>query len=197
MTAARTVDERERVSVRTPRLVRYVRGVIPLAALVVLALGVWGAFVALGTEPSPARIGETVEVPGGLLRVEGITSESMAAMQPGKFAQSGMSMSASGMDMAPEGYRRFYVEFTAADAGGDGVGLRAGDFRVSGTGAQPVAPLRSSLGDGLVGPGQSLSGSLLFQVPESARDLRLVAPGGATVDLDAPAKEAGRGAHGH
>jgi hypothetical protein len=59
------------------------------------------------------------EVPGGHLRVDKVTPKYMAEMQVGKFAQSAMSMSATGMDMAPEGQQRFTVEVTPAAENGD------------------------------------------------------------------------------
>jgi len=59
----------------------------------------WGVIYSLTAEAPPARVGESVEVPGGLVRVDSVASEHMASMQMGKFAQAGMAgMSSMGED---------------------------------------------------------------------------------------------------
>lgn len=151
-----------------------------LAAVTVLAaMGVYlaaGVFVQMAV--APAHVGESVLVPGGTLRVDQVTLERMVPVQLDKFAGSGMSMSGMGMDMAPEGYRRFTVQFTVVGRENGGLRLSADDFRMSGEGMWEAGPLRDQLGDGLVPRGSALSGSLLFQVPERADGLVLRFRGG-------------------
>jgi hypothetical protein len=122
---------------------------------------------------SPAQLAELVEVPGGSLRVDHVIPEQMAAMHAGKFAQSGMNMSGMGIDMTPEGYRRFTVEITLAGEARGGLRYPADQFRVTGTGMEATGPLRHQLGNGIVPEASAASGTLIFQVPEAATDLLL------------------------
>ncbi len=144
-----------------------------VAVLVALAAGGWGLLVSLGAPAPPAAVGETVEVPGGFLRVDGITPEHMAPMQAGKFGASGMSMSSMGMDMAPEGFRRFTVEVSLAAPEGGSLDYSAEDFRISGAGVPETGPVRHQLEAGTLPPGSGTSGALIFQAPEEAGNLLL------------------------
>ena len=151
------------------------RVLIGLAAVLALAAGAWGVLAPrtpLG-HTSPARVGDGVEVPGGLFRVDSVTPEHMAPMQNDKFAQRGMSMSGMGMDMAPAGYRRFAVEVTLAGRDTDGFHYSADQFRLAGNGMAPVTPHRHKLSTRTLARGSSASGVLLFQVPNDASELRL------------------------
>jgi hypothetical protein len=175
---------------------------ITLLTLTVLAAGAWGLSSALGAEaPTPtARIGEPVAVPGGFLLVDKVTPEHMAAMRSGKFAASGMNMSGMGMDMAPEGTRRFAVDITLAAEGGD-LSYSPEDFRVTGEEMKKEAhPIRHRLGASTIPAGSAVSGSLVFQVPEAAKELVLSlgdAGGRQQVALDlGPASQDGAHPHG-
>lgn len=184
------------------------RHILPLLGLVALigGLAVAGAFLALqtlGRGPAavgPARLGEPVEVPGGLLRVDRVIAESMAPMQADKFARSGMSMAAMGMDMAPKGYRRFTVEVTLVGQAGGGLRYAADQFRLSGQGAPETGPLRHHLGDGLVPAGATLAGQLVFQAPETAGGLLLRFAGGGraiALDLESSSDDHDHASHDH
>ena len=167
--------------------------ILALAVLAALAAGGWGVVSSLAGEAPPARIGEDVEVPGGILRVEKVTPEHMAPMQSSKFSAGGMNMSSTGMDMAPDGYRRFAVEVTLVSQGG--LEYAPEDFRISGKGVKDHEPIRSQLGTDAVPDGSAVSGSLIFQAPEESKGLMLEFDGGRAVALDLPAQK-GEG-HGH
>jgi hypothetical protein len=152
----------------------------------------------LTTEAPPARVGEAVGVPGGQLLVEKVTPEHMASMQMGKFAQAGMSgMSSMGMDMAPEGQRRFAVDVTLAAERGD-LSYSPDDFRISGEGMNKEAgPIRSQLDGETIPAGGAISGNLVFQAPEDAKGLMLsFGDGGRKVALDLKPATQGDG-HSH
>jgi hypothetical protein len=88
---------------------------IVVAALMIAGVVVAGQLITHGvTAAEPAQLGEMVEISGGLLRVDRVIPETMAPMHAGNFGKSGMNMSGMGVDMTPEGYRRFTVEFTVA-----------------------------------------------------------------------------------
>lgn len=159
--------------------------VLALAVLAALAAGLWGVISSLNTEASPARIGEAVVVPGGFLRVDQLTSEHMAPMQNSKFAASGMSMSSMGMDMAPEGQQRFAVDVTLAAERSD-LSYSPQDFRISAKGIKEATPIRHNLGSGTLPAGGAISGSLVFQAPEEAKELLLSFgdKGGQKIALD-------------
>jgi uncharacterized protein DUF4352 len=168
--------------------------ILVLAVFAALVAGGWGVVSTLTGDLPPARVGEDVEVPGGLLRVEKVTPEHMAPMQSSKFSAGGMNMSSSGMDMAPEGYERFAVEVTLAGRGGD-LAYAPEDFSLSGDGFEAEGPVRSQLDAGSLADGSAVAGMLVFQAPEDSRNLTLEFDGGRPIALDLPAGEGQ--AHGH
>jgi hypothetical protein len=168
----------------------FVKPFLALAVVAALAAGLWG-FLAPRPASDPnavTRIGEFAHLPGGLVRVDGVTPEHMADMNMQGFAATGMSMSAMGMDTALEGYRRFSLEVTLVGQGRDGLRFQTSQFRVTGEGIEDAFPLRAELGDGWVPSGNVLNGSLLYQVPESATGLKLVF-GAASIGLELPPAE--------
>jgi hypothetical protein len=93
-----------RTGERPARLATLAKFVFALTVLAALAAAGWGVIYSLAAEAPPARVGETVEVPGGLLRVDSVSPEHMASMQLGKLAQAGMagmSILASGRACGP------------------------------------------------------------------------------------------------
>lgn len=168
--------------------------ILALVAFAALAAGGWGAISSLTGDLPPARMGENVEVPGGLLRIEKVTPEHMAPMQSSKFSAGGMSMSSTGMDMAPEGYERFAVEVTLAGHGRE-LAYAPEDFRLSGPGVKDHGPVRSQLGAGSLADGSAVAGSLIFQTPEDSKGLKLEFNGGRPIALNLPASKGE--AHGH
>jgi hypothetical protein len=164
---ARTGESRTRLT----NLAKFVFVLTVVAALAAAGGGV--IYSLLNTEAPPARVGEMVEVPGGLLRVDGVSPEHMASMQMGKFAQAGMAgMSSMGMDMAPEGQRRFVVDVTLGAKDGD-LSYSPEDFSISGDGVKQSAPIRDQLDSGTIPAGSAISGRLVFQVPEETTKLML------------------------
>lgn len=197
-TASReTVNHPEIVSREIQRVPRYrvVLGALILALAVgaALAAGGWGLVSSLTNSGPPARIGEDVEVPGGLMRVDKVTPEHMAPMQMGKFAKQGMNMSMPKLDMVPDGYRRFTVDVTLIARGGN-IGYGSDDFTLSREG-EKTRLVRSQLGEGSVENGSSVAGNLVFQVPEKAKGVTLEFDGGRPVGLDLPASKGEN--HGH
>lgn len=171
--------------------------VLAVAVLAALVAGGWGVVSSLTAEAPPARIGEPVEAGSGLVRVDAVTPEHMAPMQKGKFAASGMSMSSTGMDMAPEGFERFAVDVTLIAENGD-LSYSPKDFRVGAKGVKDHGPVRAQLAEGDVAEGSAVSGILVFQAPEKAKNLTLSFDEGRKIALDLPAsKDGGKEDEGH
>lgn len=166
-----------------------------VALLAALAAAGWGVLSSLGDRDEvPARVGEPVAVSGGVLSVDSVAPESMAPMQMGKFSASGMNMSGAGMDMAPEGQRRFTVEVTLAAGEASSLAYSADDFRISGDGLEVSGPYRDQLAGESLSPESAVSGTLVFQVPDKAKNLMLSFDDGRQVALDLPPAS---GDHGH
>jgi Domain of unknown function (DUF4352) len=157
-----------------------------LFVVAVLAAGGWGLYGSLANENPPARLGETVEVPGGLMSVDRAYPWHMAPMQMGNFANAGMNMAGStNMDMPPEGQRRLNVEVTLRAESGADLSYSSEDFLINGEGVKETGPYESKLGAGKVPAGSAVSGSMTFQVPEEASKLMLgFGDGGRKVALD-------------
>lgn len=171
-------------AVATRRRARVANVLLLAAVVAALAAGLWGLISSLGAEAPPARVGEAVEVSGGIVVVDRVTPEHMAPMQTKKFAAGGMNMSSMGMAMAPEGYERFAVFVTlAADEDGE-LNYSPEDFRVSGEEMKEDGPVRSELEAGTIPAGSAVSGNLVFQAPEEASKLRLSFDDGRSIALD-------------
>ena len=146
---------------------------LALITIAVLTAGGWGVISSLNADSPPTGVGDAVGVPGGLLVVDKVTPERMAAMQTGKFANAGMSgMSSMGMDMAPEGQQRFVVDVTLAAESAE-LSYSPDDFRISGKGIKKSGPIRHQLEAGTLPAGGAISGSLVFQAPVEAKELTL------------------------
>ena len=203
-------DPRRRISgTGTRRLHQSAPAALPLLIKVLLALvgvlallgGVLSINVLMRSTSHTASTQHThnMVVPGGLLRVDRVVPEHMVPMQHSKFADAGMSMSAMGMDMPPAGSRRFTVEVTLVGQASGGLRYTADDFQISGDGVAATGPLRSLLGNGVVPSGSAMSGTLVFQVPETAQQLYLHFAGAAhpvALELD-PATNSHHGAEDH
>ena len=120
----------------------------------------------------------------------------MAPMQSDKFAASGMNMSSMGMDMAPEGQRRFTVGVTLAAGKSGGLDYSAEDFQIEGEGIEKSVPIRDQLEGETVSSGGAISGNLVFQIPEDASDLTLSFKESRPVALDLPPASE-EGVHSH
>lgn len=167
-----------------------------LATVAVLIAGVWGFSSSLAAGPAPVRTGEAVEVPGGLMRVDKVTPEHMAPMQMDKFAKKGMNMSGMVPDMTPKGFRRFSVDVTLVGQESGGLAYSVDRFRISGEGTKETKPLRGEFEPGTVPEGSVVSGTMIFQVPEDAKGLRMSFDGGTPVALDLKPGKAGNGGSG-
>ena len=163
-----------RTGERPTRLTNLAKFVFVITVVAALAAAGWGVvYSLLNTEAPPARVGETAEVAGGLLRVDSVDLEHMTAMQMGKFSKSGMpGMSSMGMDMAPDGQRRFVVNVTLGAEDAE-LSYSPDDFRISGEGVKKSAPIRAQLDSGTIPAGSAISGTLVFQAPEETTKLML------------------------
>ncbi|MBA2451879.1 MAG: hypothetical protein H0V47_01810 [Chloroflexia bacterium] len=155
---------------------------LALASVGVLVAGLWGLQTP-GDEHheehpvAAAALGETVEIPGGLLRVDRVIPESMVPMQMSNFAASGMNMSASGMDMPPEGFRRFAVGLTLVGEAKSGLHYSPDEFQVTADGMEPSGPHRHTFVGEAIPSGSSVTGELVFQAPDTATSVLLTFPG--------------------
>ena len=174
----------------SPARRRLARGLVALAACAALAAGAWGAFSSLSSGAPAASVGEPVPIDGGRMVVESVAPEHMAPMKMGKFAASGMNMASTGMDMAPEGYRRFSAQVSLSSNEQQGLSYSPRSFTVTGSRMREATPIRSQLGSGEIPAGGTVSGTLVFQVPEDAASLALGLDGSRSVSLDpGPAQE--------
>ncbi len=140
--------------------------VVGVLAVLVLAGGFWS----LGLERDDhdhgdaAVIGETVELPEGLLRVDAVRPEIMAAML----------MPASLMpDSVPDGYRRFVVDMSLVAAGTEELEYDASRFSISGEGLDRTPTHRAVTKAGTVPPGSQATVSMLFDAPLEVEPLYL------------------------
>ena len=179
--ARRTIYKHPDRNVRPVRLAVTI-GMLVLASIAVFVAGYWGLQAAEDEThhehiPAVAALGETVEIPGGLLRVDRIIPESMVPMQMNNFAASGMNMSASGMDMAPDGYRRFAVGLTLVGEAESGLQYSPDDFQVTAEGMEATGPHRHTFVGEPIPTGSSVTGELVFQVPDASAGILLTLPG--------------------
>ncbi len=114
-----------------------------------------------------ATIGEAVEVPGGLMRVDGVRPEVMVHQMTG-----GMPMSMM-PDPVPDGFARFSVDVTLIATEPGGVEFEPDRFRVGGEGVPATPPHRPPVAAATVPEHEMMSVSLLFQAPVGADDLWL------------------------
>lgn len=170
-----------------PRRRLIVGALLFVATLATLAIGGWGLVTSVGSQAPPASIGDAVDVSGGSLRVDDVTPEHMAPMRLKSFGKAGMNMTGtSGMDMAPEGFRRFSVDVTLLAENGD-LKYSPKDFRINGEGTKETAPVRNALTGETIPAGNATSGVLVFQVPDEAKNLMLTFDGSRQpVALDLP-----------
>lgn len=136
------------------------------AVLVGLLAGGWGAAAAWRTHSAvPASPGTPVAVPGGALQVDRVVPEGMDH-NPG-MPEDMMP------DPIPEGQRRVHVHVTlhAEDAGGLAYGPER--FTLVGDGMRAVTPRADQLGTGHAPEGSTLSGVLVFELPQKATQLAL------------------------
>lgn len=163
------------------------------AVLMTLSVVLGAALVIRAFEPGTATSGgvtshAAVSLSGGQLTINNVTPEVMAHPK---------GMPASMMpDPVPDGFQRFSVDVTVAAGATDAVPYEAGKIRVTARGMEPTAPMRGSLGEGVVPPDAQVSGSLLFQVPEDVREVRLSVIGAeGTVPVRVPVSP-GHASHG-
>lgn len=144
------------------------RAVASLVTLGVLAGGAWGLLQPRDTHGTGhARSGSaavaTVQLPDGTLRVDGLVDKQVGHVMPGM----------STPEDVPAGMRRVSVNVSLGATQGEPLSYDRRDFTVSGPGVAPVAPVAGQIDNGQLAAGKAISGSLSFDVPESATSLSL------------------------
>jgi hypothetical protein len=148
---------------------RVVTITLALVALVAVAASLLAVRLATGADSGAALSGPALEAPGGAVQVLAVKPETMN--HPAEMPAEMMP------DPVPAGFRRVSVELVLLGTAESGLPYDGADFRVSGPGVEPVAPVRDAVGSGVVPEGARLTGSLLFQVPVDAESLNLTLAG--------------------
>jgi hypothetical protein len=141
-------------------------GVVVLVVVAVLAVlgAALGLRSVLGSDSAPAEDGQ-LALPHGTLMVNTVTPEIMKHPK---------GMPASMMpDPVPDGFQRFSVDVTIFADDGSAARYDAAELRVTGDGVKATAPMRGTLGSGIIPDGGRVTGTVLFQVPDDARSVLL------------------------
>lgn len=139
---------------------------VAVLAVVLMGAGAWGMAQGAGGHDhgDVAIIGETVELPDALVRVDAVRPEIMAAML----------MPASLMpDMVQDGYRRFAVDMSIVATSEDGVSYDMNLFTISGEGLDPTPVHRAATKPGFVPLGSQATLTMLFDAPLEVEPLFL------------------------
>ncbi|MFJ6416789.1 hypothetical protein [Paeniglutamicibacter sp. NPDC091659] len=149
--------------------------IIPLAFLCILAIGFGYLLTTVKTKPS-VQLGAPAEVPGGIAMITGIVPVELDGWQP----PSPVAVLQQGVQ---EGAHRVRIEvqFTAMDAAG--LQLDPAGFVVDGLGSGRPGPLWSSPETTLVGEGESVSATMVFELPDKAIALVLEDSTGSRLSL--------------
>lgn len=148
---------------------------IPLAFLCILAIGLGYLFATAEAKPS-VQLGAPGEIPGGIAMITGIVPVELDGWQP-------PSPVASLQQGVQEGAHRVRIEvqFTAMEPGG--LRLDPAGFIVDGLGSGRPGPLWSSPESTLVDEGESVSATMVFELPNKAIALVLEGPTGSRLSL--------------
>ncbi len=126
--------------------------------------GVWGLLVPRNSSSTTGVSSvATVSLPDGTLRVHGLVDKQVGQTMPGMGAT----------EDVPAGLRRFAVTITLGATRGRPLAYSRRGFTVFGPGVKPVSPVSGQLEQGSLLPGQAISGSLTFDVPDDSRSLSL------------------------
>lgn len=191
MTTTQTATGRDEATRRAPAP-RGARGRLMIALLVVavgllgsVAAGWWGLRADRAEEGDGATRAGWVSVGDAWLRVSQTTDMSVDHSQGMPNMQT-----MPDADPVPEGLVRYGVELQLAADDSD-LTWQASDFTVKGDDGSVTPPHRVELGDGVVPAGSTVSGSLVFDVPEDASSLSLQFRDGPLVPLDLPQHHTG------
>lgn len=133
-----------------------------LLLFVLLGAAAWALFALL--DPAPGAGVRDVAVPGGVLRVDGVSREEathLPTVMPGMTHQT-----------VREGHNLVRIDATLG-ASTDAIAYEPGQFRVSGAAFGPVEPYRAVAGPGRLFRGMSAPLLLVYEVPHDAGELRL------------------------
>ena len=165
-------DDDQPESVESERMPRSSRPSITASVLVgvVAVLVMGGGFWSLSHGSTDhfhgdyVEIGESIELPDGLIRVDAVRPEIMAAML----------MPASLMpDPVPDGYRRFTVDLSVLATAENGLDYSTDMFTISGEGLDPTPVHRAVTQPGFVPAGSQATLSVLFDSPLGVEPLFL------------------------
>ncbi|MEV5050161.1 hypothetical protein [Arthrobacter sp. LAR12-1-1.1] len=157
---------------------------VPVVLLVLVGALVASVVTAAPRKP-PSPLGASAGITGGLARINGVVPVESGGGLP-------TAASAALADPPSEGLHRvcLLVELTALEAGG--LSYDPADYSVSGLGTGTRKAIWFSPGPANVPQGQSLTATLVFELPDRAIDLMLELPGGPGLSLGA-AHHRGRG----
>lgn len=148
---------------------------IPLAFLCILAVGLGYMFATAKAKPS-VQLGAPAEVPGGIAMITGIVPVELDGWQP-------PSPVAALREDAQAGVHRVRIEvqFTAMDPGG--LKLDPAGFFVDGLGSGRPGPLWHSPESAFLDEGESVSTTMVFELPDKAIALVLEDSNGSRLSL--------------
>ena len=148
---------------------------IPLAFLSILAIG-FGYLVTTAKAKPSVQLGAPAEVPGGIAMITGIVPVELDGWQPPS------PVDGLRQDVQEGAHRvRIEVQFTAMDPGG--LRLDPAGFIVDGLGSGRPGPLWSSPEATLVDEGESVSATMVFELPNKAIALVLEDSTGSRLSL--------------
>ena len=148
---------------------------IPLVFLLMLAIGLGYLILTAKTKPS-TQLGAPAEIAGGIAMITGIVPLEVDGWQPP------MPVAVLQQEVQEGAHRvRIEVQFTAMDPGG--ISLDPAGFVVDGLGSGRPGPLWSSPDSTVVEEGESVSATMVFELPNKAISLVLESPTGSRLSL--------------
>ena len=151
------------------------RLLLPLALLWLIAAGTaWLLF--MGAAVPSTALGATAGIPGGLARVNEVTSVEQDVLLPGSPGTALAAPAAAGAHRV-----RVVVQMTALDAAG--IDFDAADYAIEGLGVVHPEALWSSPASLFAAKGTTVQVTLVFEVPDRAVALVLVDGAGTRLSL--------------
>jgi hypothetical protein len=144
-------------------------------ALLLLAGGVT-VFVLPDGAPPSTPLGAAGSAPGGLARVNGILPVESDGWLPPDGSAAFDRPAADGVHRV-----RILLELTALDA--QGIDFSAADYAITGLGSGRPPLVWAEPADGSLRQGESVTATLVFEIPNEAVSLTLVGPGGMRLAL--------------
>lgn len=127
----------------------------------------------------PAPLGASVQVPGGVARVNGVIPLEADGWRPNPQVEELSGPPAPGVHRV-----RVLLQVTATQPGG--VSFRAVDYRIGGLGTARQDPLWSSPVTRMAARGETVNATLVYEVPDQAVSLVLHGPAGSGLNRSGP-----------